>query len=137
MQRAFGARARTMRAHIARKILFAARHRATSRAQFQNRKSCDEIRISCAREVCTQRANARKVLVSAHFFRTRLHADRACVQSKIILHKLPRATVPLGRNRSKKSESATSDSRQIPSRGVKFFIRARIATRFKSKIFGA
>jgi hypothetical protein len=137
MRRAFGAGARTMRAHIARNILFTSMHRATARAHLRNSKSHDEIRISCTREVCAQRASACKTFASAHFFRARLHVDRACVQSKIILHNLPRATASLGRNRSKKSESVTSDSRQIPSRGVKFFIRARIATRFKSKTFDA
>jgi hypothetical protein len=36
MQRAFGAHARTMRAHIARKNLFASLHDATTRSQLQN-----------------------------------------------------------------------------------------------------
>jgi hypothetical protein len=36
MQRAFGAHARTMRAHIARKKLFASLHDATRHAQLRN-----------------------------------------------------------------------------------------------------
>ena len=137
MQRAFGAHARTMRATIARKILFATMHDATSCAHLRNSKCRDEIRISCACKVCARRANERKFFRDTQFFRAHLHVDRACVHSKIIVHNLPRATASLTRNRSKKSESVTSDSRQIPSRGVQFFVGARIATRCRSKIFDA
>ena len=103
MRRSFYARARTMRAPIVRKILFASMHDAPARAQLQNSKTYDEIRISCACKVCARRASARKIFAPAHFFRARLHVDRACVQSKIILHNLPGAKASQGRNRAKKS----------------------------------
>jgi len=94
MRRAFGAGSRVKRERVARKKVFAWMQRATSRAHLRNSKCFDEIRISCAREICARRAKAREIFRLAQIFRARLRSNGACVHSKIILHNLRCATAP-------------------------------------------
>jgi hypothetical protein len=107
-------------------------HDTTARLQFQNRKSDDEIRISCACKVCERRASALKFFVSTHFFCTRLHVDRACVQSKIILHKLARVTVCWAGIDQKRANQRQVIRRKCRHAALSFS-SARTALRFKLK----
>jgi hypothetical protein len=126
MQRARGALSRVERERSARKNVFASMHRATTRAHSRNSKCFDEIRISCAREVCARRANAHEIFRFAHFF-SRAFACRphVCAEQNNFAQFVSHDGVER-RNRSKTSESAPSDSRRIPSRDVKFLIARTI-----------
>ncbi len=114
--RAFG-----MRTH--RASIFFSNSLRTSRSQFRNCKNRDEIRISCALMIAARNASARKNFQCLRLLRTPMQSDRVCLHSKKILHNLPRARERRGWNRSKTSESVTSDSRSAAVSSVKFLWR--------------
>jgi hypothetical protein len=96
--------------------------------------SCDEIRIYCDVRIRLPMPTAHKNRTRARRNLPRSRSRRADMHSKKFLHNLPRARVPRGRNRSKKSESVPSDSRDMPPPTGKFLRRAHLRFGFEREV---
>jgi len=131
---AFGTFARANDVHIACDNAFALTHHFASRSNCRHCKNYYEIRTSCTVLFRLRTPVAHKICARARRISSRSRARRANVHSKKILHNLPRARVPRGRNRSKKSESVPSDSRDMPPPTGKFLRRAHLRFGFEREV---